>query len=131
MLLLLPFALIGLAALFYLLIAASARALPFGVAACTAFAVHAATGSIGAAAVAAAALFLLTDTAANTGGVSLAGSRAGMALDALIVVPAALAGWSVGALGAAWLGIAPTLPGFVAALAAGLLAWRRGSARPV
>lgn len=68
MLLLLPFALIGLAALFYLLIVASARALPFGVAACTAFAIHAATGSAGAAAVAAAAVFLLVEAAAIAGG---------------------------------------------------------------
>lgn len=131
MLLLLPFALFGLAALFYLLIRASARALSFAVAACTAFAVHAATGSIGAAALAAAPLFLLAEAAIAAGGVRFAGSRAGAALDALILVPAALAGWSVGALGAAWLGMAPVVPAVAAAFAACLMARRRGPARPV
>jgi len=131
MLLLLPFALFGLAAFFHFLIFACSRALSFWVAACIAFAVQAATGSIGAAALAAAAAFLLVDTAVATGGLRLAGSRTGAVLEALVFVPAALAGWSVGALAAAWFGIEPIMPSLTAALAAGLIARHRGSARPV
>lgn len=131
MLLLLPFALFGLAALFTLLLALSSRALPIGGAVCTAFAVHPATGSYGAAALAAAATFLALEYAVGAGGIRFAGSRAGLALGALVFVPAALAGWSVGALAAAWLGIAAFWPGLGAALAASLIARRRISARPV
>lgn len=131
MLLLLPFALFGLAALFTLLLVLSSRALPIGGAVCTAFAVQTATGSYGAAATAAAATFLALEYAVGAGGIRLAGSRASVALDAIVCVPAALAGWSVGALAAAWLGIAAFWPGFGAASVACLIAWRRGSARPI
>ncbi len=134
MLLLLPFALFGLAALFILLLALSSRAVPIGGALCTAFAVQTATGSYGAAATAAAATFLALEYAVGVGGIRgirLAGSRAGLALAALMLVPAALAGWSVGALVAAWLGIAAFWPGLGAALAACLMARRRVSARSI
>ena len=131
MLLLLPFALFGLAALFALLLALSSRALPIGGAVCTAFAVHTATGSYGAAALGAAATFLLLEYAVGVGGIRLAGSRAGLALDALVCTPAAIAGWSVGALAAAWLGFAAFWPALGAALAACLIARRRLSSRPV
>lgn len=131
MLLLLPLALFGLAALFYFLLVASSRALPIGGAVCTAFAVQTATGSFGAAATAAAAIFLALEYAGGVGGIRFAGSRAGMALDALVCVPAALAGWSVGALAAAWLGIAAFWPGLGATLAACLMVRRQVSARPI
>ena len=131
MLLLLPFALFGIAALFYLLLVLSSRALPIGGAVCTAFAAHTATGSYGAAALAAAAIFLALEYAVGAAGIRLAGSRAGLALDALVCAPAALAGWSVGVLVAAWLGIAAFWPGLGAALAACLIARRGISSRPV
>jgi hypothetical protein len=130
MLLLLPFALFGIAALFTLLLVLSSRALPIGGAVYAAFAVHTATGSYGAAALAAAAIFLAFEFAAGAGGIRLAGTRAGLALDALVCVPAAFAGWSVGALAAAWLGIAAFGPGLGAALAACLIARRRILSRP-
>ncbi len=131
MLLLLPFALFGLAALFPLLLALSSRALSIGGAVCTAFAVQTATGSYRAAALAAAAAFLALEYAVGAGRIRLAGSRAAAVLDAIVCVPAALAGWSVGALAAAWLGIAAFWPGLGAALVACLIARRRVSARPI
>lgn len=131
MLLLLPFALIGLAALFHLLLAASSRALPLGVAACAAFAAQAAGVSFGATAIVAAAVFIAADTAVVAGGDRLRGSVAGLAWTALILAPAALAGWSVGALAAAWIGLDPVGPGLLAALTACLIARRRWSAQPV
>lgn len=129
--LLLPFALFGLAALFTILLALSSRALPIGGVVWTAVAVHTVTGSYGAAALAAAATFLALEYAVGVGGIRLAGSRAGAALDALVYVPAALAGWSVGALAAAWIGIAGFWPGLGAAFTACLIARRRVSARLV
>jgi hypothetical protein len=130
MLLLLPFALIGLAALFHLLLVASSRALPLGVAACAAFASQAAGVSRGAAALVAAAVFIAVDTAVLAGGDRLRGSVAGLAWAALILAPAALAGWSVGALAAAWVGLDPVGPGLLGALTACLIARRRWTAEP-
>lgn len=131
MLLLLPFALFGLVSLFHLLLALSSRTFPIGGAACAAFAVYTATGSYRAAALAAAATFLIVEYAVGAGGIRLAGSRAGLALNALVYAPAAFAGWSVGALAAAWLGIAAFWPGLGAALAASLIARRRLLSRPI
>ena len=130
MLLLLPFALFGLAALFHFLLFASSRALSFAVAASAAFAAEAAGFSFWAAAIAAAIAFVIVDAALAYGGIRLRGSVAGVGLAGLVIIPAALAGYSVGALAAAWTGVDPAWPGAVIALAACLIARRRGSAHP-
>ena len=129
MLLLLPFALLGLAALFHFLLLASSRALSFAVAACAAFAAQAAGLSFWAAALAAAAAFFTVDAAIDYGGIRLRGSVAGAGLAGLVFIPAALAGYSLGALAGAWTGLDPAWPGAVTALAACLIARRRGSAQ--
>lgn len=129
MLLLLPFALIGLAALFHLLLVASSRALPLGVAACAAFAAQAAGVSFGPAAITAAAVFIAADTAVVAGGDRLRGSVAGLAWAAVIFVPIAFAGHSVGALASAWIGLDPVGPGLLAAFTACLIARRRWTAQ--
>jgi hypothetical protein len=130
MLLMLPFALLGLAALFHVLLLASSRALCFAVAASAAFAAQAAGLSFWAAASAAAAAFFTVDAAVAYGDIRLRGSLAGAGLAGLVSVPAALAGYSVGALAAAWTGLDPAWLGAVAALTACLIARRRGSAQP-
>lgn len=131
MLLLLPFALIGLAALLHFLLVASSRALPLAVAAGAAVAAQAAGASFWGAATVAALVFILVDSAVVFGGVRLRGLVAGAGWTALVFVPSALAGWSVGALAAAWLGVDPLWAGSVAALLACLIARRRWSAQPV
>ena len=128
--LLLPFALFGLAALFYVLLLASSRALSFAVAASAAFAVQAAGLSLWAAALAAAVAFLIIDAALAYGDIRLRGSVAGAGLAGLVLGPAALAGYSVGVLAAAWTGLDPAWPGAVTALAACLIARRRGTTQP-
>jgi hypothetical protein len=125
MLLMLPFALFGLAALFHLLLLASSRALSFAVAACAAFAAQAAGFSFWAAALAVAVAFFTVDAAIAYGGIRLRGSVAGVGLAGLVFIPAALAGYSVGALAAAWVGLGPAGPGLGAAIAACLIVWRR------
>lgn len=125
MLLLLPFALLGLAALFHLLLLASSRALSFAAAASAAFAAQAAVLSFWAAALAAAIAFLIVDAALAYGGILLRGPVAGAGLAGLVFVPAALAGYSVGALAAAWTGLDPVWPGVVTALAVCWIARRR------
>lgn len=130
MLLMLPFALLGLAALCHVLLLASSRALSFAVAACAAFAAQAAGLSFWAAALAAAIAFLIVDAAIGYGSIRLRGSVAGAGLAGLVFVPAALAGYSVGALAAAWTGLDPAWPGALAALAVCLIARRRGTAQP-
>src|SRR3546814_4368959 len=80
MLLLLPFALLGLAALFHVLLLASSRALSVAAAACAAFAAQAAGLSFWAAALAAAAAFFTVDAALAYGGIRLRGSVAGAGL---------------------------------------------------
>jgi hypothetical protein len=130
MLLLLPFALLGLAALFHVLLLASSRALCFAVAASATFAAQAAGLSFWAAALAAAIAFFTIDAAIAYGGIRLRGSVAGAGLAGLVFGPAALAGFSVGALAAAWTGLNPAWPGAVAALAVCWIARRRGSAQP-
>jgi len=130
MLLLLPFALLGLAALFHVLLLASSRALSFAVAASAAVAAQAADFSFLAAALAAAVAFFTVEAAIAYGGIRLHPSVAGVGLAGLVFVPAALAGYSVGALAAAWIGLAPAWPGAVTAVAAFLIARRRVSAQP-
>jgi hypothetical protein len=130
MLLMLPFALFGLAALFHLLLLASSRALSFAVAACAAFAAQAAGSSFWAAVLAAAIAFFIVDAAIAYGGIRLRGSVAGAGLAGLVFIPAALAGYSVGALAAAWVGLELVGPGVAAALITCLIARRRATALP-
>ncbi|MGN6690891.1 MAG: hypothetical protein ACTHJU_08120, partial [Sphingopyxis sp.] len=110
---------------------ASARALPLGVAACAAFAAQAVGVSFGAAAIVAAAVFIAADTAVIAGGHRLRGSVASLAWAVLVLAPAALAGWSVGALAAAWVGLDSAWPGLVTAFTACLIAGRRWTVQPI
>jgi hypothetical protein len=129
MLLMLPFALLGLAALFHFLLLASSRALSIGAAVSTAFAAEAAGVPLLWAAGAGILTFALTEIAAGIAGTRLNGRPAGTALAVIFVVPALVAGYSVGALAASWFGTEPTLPGAGAALIAGLIPGRHTSVR--
>jgi len=129
MLLMLPFALLGLAALFHFLLLASSRALSIGAAAFAAFAADAAGVPLLWAAGAGILAFALTEIAAGIAGTRVNGRSAGTALAVTFVVPALVAGYSVGALAAEWFGTERALPGAGAALIAGLIAGRRISGR--
>jgi hypothetical protein len=101
----------------------------FGLAACAAFAAEAAGFSFWTAALAAAVAFFTVDVVAF-GGIRLRGAIAGVGLTALVFMPATLAGYSVGALAAEWVGLDPAGSGLGATFATCLIVWRRGTAQP-
>ena len=107
MLLILPFALLGLAALFHLLLLASSRALSIGAAVSAAVAAKAAGVPLWWAAGAAILTFALTEIVAGIAGTRLNGRPAGTALALIFVIPALVAGYSVGVLAAALFGTDP------------------------
>ena len=125
MLLFLPFALLGLFVLLRLLLAASVHALPLG---CGLAAALAAAGAGWTAPVALAAglgVFLLIEAALAFAGKRCRQRRHRWAVAALRVGPAALAGYSVGALAASWLGT-----GGIALAAASVLTAAASAGRP-
>lgn len=122
MLLKLPFALFGLATLFHFLLLASLRALSLLTTACAAFAAQSGGASLLEAAVTAAITFMSVEIGVGFAGARLRGHPAAALLAPIIIVPTLVAGYSVGGLGAAWLGVEPALPGVGAALIAGLIA---------
>lgn len=128
---LLPFALLGLAALFPLLLHSASRALSLGVAVCAAFAAQAAGVPLLWAAALAIAAYVGSEWIGGYASVRWRGQPAAALLAAIIIVPALVTGFSVGALGAAWLGLESIVPAMGSALIAGLIAGRRLLARPI
>ena len=105
MLLFLPFALIGLLTLFLLLLAASARALPLGAGLLAALTAAGAGASAPLAFALGTGVFLGLEAARGFAGARWHAGPPRWLLGAILAGPAALAGYSVGALFAAWLGI--------------------------
>jgi len=127
----LPFALLGIAALFPFLLHSASRALSLGVAICAAFAAQTAgipllwSASLGVTA------YVCAEWSAGYASIRWRGQPAAALMTAIVLIPALVAGFSVGALGAAWFGLEPIVPGTVTALTAALIAGRRLLAQPV
>lgn len=124
MLLFLPFALFGLLLLFRLLLGASAHALPIGCGLTAALAAAGAEWPPLFALATGIGVFLLLEAALAFVGTRRRLRSCRWPVATLLVVPAAIAGYSVGALAAAWLGFGGTLLAAATALIAAASAGR-------
>jgi hypothetical protein len=124
MLLFLPVALFGLLLLFRLLLGASAHALPLGCGLAAALAAAGTGWSAPAVLAAGIGVVLLMEAALAFAGARWRLRSCRWPVATLLVVPAAIAGYSVGALAAAWLGFGDPLLAAATALIAAASAGR-------